>query len=68
MGILSHYLDWISLQDATESINFRVRRDHRGKVDQEECLKRAEKLHIQDKAREYQEGEGGSRRTLRSRL
>ena len=42
----------VTLQDATESTNDRVRRDDRGEVDQEECLKRTEKLHIQFKARE----------------
>ena len=42
----------VTLQDATESTKDRVRRDDRGEVDQEECLKRTEKLHIQDKARE----------------
>ena len=66
LGIQSHYLDWITLHDATESTNFRVRRDRRGEVDQDECLKRTEKLHIQDLAREYQVGEGS--RTLRSRF
>ena len=42
----------VTLQDATESTKDRVRRDDRGEVDQEECLKRTEKLHIHDKARE----------------
>ena len=40
----------VTLQDATESTKDRVKRDDRGEVDQEECLKRTEKLHIQDKA------------------
>ena len=42
----------VTLQDATESTKDRVRRDDRGEVDQEDCVKRTEKLHIQDKARE----------------
>ena len=42
----------VTLQDATESTKDRVRRDDRGEVDQEKCLKRIEKLHNQDKARE----------------
>ena len=58
----------VTLQDATESTKDRVRRDDRGEVDQEECLRRTEKLHMQDKARERvrrQEGEGGRRRERR---
>ena len=42
----------VTLQDATDSTKDRVKRDDRGEVDQEECLKRTEKLHIEDKARE----------------
>ena len=38
----------VTLQDATESTKDRVRRDDRGEVDQEECLKRTEKLHKED--------------------
>ena len=45
----------VTLQDATESTNDRVRRDDRGEVDQEECLKRTEKLHIQDQGQREQD-------------
>ena len=61
----------VTLQDATESTKDRVRRDDRGEVDQEECLERTEKLHIQDKARESKMPGRRRRktsRTLRSRL
>ena len=55
----------VTLQDATESTKDRVRRDDRGEVDQEECLKRTEKLHIQDNARESGMPGRGRRRERR---
>ena len=56
----------VTLQDATESTKDRVRRDDRGEVDQEECLKRTKKLHIQDKARESEMPGRRRRKTLRT--
>ena len=54
----------VTLQDATESTKDRVRQDDRGEIDQEECLKRTEKLHIQDKARDSEMPGRRRRKTL----
>ena len=35
----------VTMQDAAESTKDRVRRDDRGEVGQEECVKRTDKLH-----------------------
>ena len=56
----------VTLQDATESTKDRVRRDDRGEVDQEDCLKRTEKLHIQDKAREIEKPGRRRKKPLRT--
>ena len=50
--------------DATESTKDRVRRDDRGEVDQEECLKRTEKLYIRYEARESEMPGRRRRKTL----